>query len=278
MSLATDFSVLRGSRRVAPAVVEDLVTARILTIDIETTPTTAHVWGMFDQNVGLNQIVEVGGLLSFSWKWYGDAEVSFESDWCSSGGGDGDFHALMVRRAWELLDEADYVVGFNSISFDMKHLNREFVLAGLPAPSPYRNVDLLRVARRQFKFFSNKLDFVASQLGLGHKVSHEGHGLWVACMGGDVEARARMEEYNNGDVRLTEELFDRLRPWLGSVMNLGLHSLGDGVVCPVCGGDELVEDGTLETSVSVYVANRCAHCGAISRGLELRSRVRQRAV
>lgn len=274
MSLADDFARLRVQRGVAPQIVEDVSSARILTIDIETTPSAAHVWGMFDQNVGLNQVVEVGGLLCFVAKWYGDPEPVFESDWSSEGG-----HEGMVRAAWELLDEADYVVGFNSKQFDMKHLNREFVLLGLPAPSPYRNVDLLLVARKNFRFFSNKLDFVAGQLGLGHKVAHEGHGLWKACMAGDEAARQRMRDYNIQDVLLTEDLFDRLRPWLGNTMNLGLHMVEDGSsVCPVCGSSDLVVDGSLETAVSVYVANRCNGCGALSRGLELVGRVQQRAV
>ncbi len=29
---------------------------KILVLDIETAPIVAHVWGLFDQNIGLNQI------------------------------------------------------------------------------------------------------------------------------------------------------------------------------------------------------------------------------
>lgn len=98
---------------------------KILTIDIETRPNLAYVWGLWDQNVGLNQIEETGSVISWAAKWHGEKKVYFASDYH-------DGHSEMVRRAWELLDEADAVVGYNSKAFDMKHLNREFVLEGYP--------------------------------------------------------------------------------------------------------------------------------------------------
>lgn len=98
--------------------------ARILTLDIECSPTVAHVWGLWDQNVGLNQIVEDGRMICFAAKWYGDSQTLFFSD-------EKDGHEAMVEAAWRLLDECDVLVSFNGVKYDVKHLNREFVLAGL---------------------------------------------------------------------------------------------------------------------------------------------------
>lgn len=244
---------------------------RVLTLDIECSPTVAHVWGLWDQNVGINQIVDDGRMICFAAKWYGDSQTMFFSE-------AKDGHRGMVEAAWRLLDECDVLVSFNGKKYDVKHLNREFVLAGLGAPSPYRNMDLLPVVRRQFAFPSNKLDYVAQRLGLGRKVQHEGHGLWVACMEGDVEAWSRMEAYNRGDVVLTEALYDRLRPWLTGGPHLGLWVNGGGLACPQCGGVECVPVGEATTGVSVFEAFRCVSCGGVFRGAKAVRRVASRRV
>src|SRR5690606_13551645 len=112
------------------AEVERARQVKILTLDIETRPNLAYIWGLWDQNAGLNQVAEFGSVISFAAKWHGKKPVEFRSDFH-------DGHTAMVQRAWELIDEADVVVGYNSKSFDMKHLKREFVLAGMTPPSPH---------------------------------------------------------------------------------------------------------------------------------------------
>ena len=47
----------------------------------------------------------------------------------------------------QLMDEADVMVGWNSAAFDRKHLNREFLQAGMTPPSPSREVDLMKVVK-----------------------------------------------------------------------------------------------------------------------------------
>ena len=44
----------------------------MLTLDIETRPNLAHVWGLWQQNVGLSQIVERGHVMCWVAKWYGE--------------------------------------------------------------------------------------------------------------------------------------------------------------------------------------------------------------
>ena len=233
---------------------------RVLTIDIECSPSVAHVWGLWDQNVAINQIVEDGRMICFAAKWYGDEQTLFYSE----NGKDG--HEGMVRAAWELLNAADIVVTYNGISYDVKHLNREFVMLGLPPVERFKHVDLLRVVKKHFKFPSNKLDYVAQRLGIGHKVVHEGHGLWVSCMEGDTEAWQRMETYNRGDVTLTERLYDRLRPWCGVGMGVSLAVFHGGVLsCPACGGVERTSTGPVTVGVSRFDGYRCVQCGCVFR-------------
>lgn len=182
---------------------------KLLTLDIETSPNLAHVWGLWQQNVGLNQLLESGEVICFAAKWYDVEKPSFFST----------FHHgkdEMVSAAHALLDEADAVIHFNGQRFDIPHLNREFVEMELSPPSPYSQIDLLKVVKKQFRFPSNKLDYVTKALGLDHKVSHAGHTLWVKCMAGDYQAWEEMKKYNVQDVVITEQLYDRLLPWIPS--------------------------------------------------------------
>lgn len=239
---------------------------RILILDLETRPILAHVWGLWDQRVGLNQIVDEGGVMCWAAKWYGEPTVEFMSD-------HHDGHEAMIARAWWLLDEAHIVVGWNQRAFDMKHLHREFVRAGFGPPSPVQHVDLLLVARRMFKFPSNRMDWVAKELGtVNRKVQHEGHELWTRCLAGDEKAWVKMRRYNRGDVLLTEELYDRLRGWMPNHPNLSMLRAERVSACTTCGEDDLEDAGWHYTATRAYPRFRCRVCGAHSRSTASDSR------
>jgi DNA polymerase elongation subunit (family B) len=242
--------------KIAPAARERV---RVLTLDIENAPNLAHVWSLFNQNVSLAQLQEVATVISVAAKWYDSRDVLFYSDHHNG-------HDEMIRQVHALVSEADLIVGYNSAGFDMKHLNREFILAGLNPPAPYKNVDLLQTVRKQFKFASGKLDHVAQQLGLGKKTSHAGHELWVRCMRGDDAAWDLMRKYNIQDVRLTEKLYDRLRPWIPNHPHISMYT-GAEWGCPVCGNKDLSKfrAGTSYANVQRYRMYQCP-CGHWVRG------------
>jgi hypothetical protein len=43
---------------------------KILLLDIETAPATAYVWKLFDENVGLDQLITPGRIICWAAKWY----------------------------------------------------------------------------------------------------------------------------------------------------------------------------------------------------------------
>lgn len=230
---------------------------RILEIDIETSPNLAHVWSLWNQNVGLPQLIESTEMLCFAAKWYRQRPVMFSSVHC-------DGKDSMVAFAHALLDEADVVIHYNGKRFDVPHLNREFVEAGMTPPSPFQQIDLFQVVKRRFRFPSNKLDYVSRTLGLKGKVRHEGHELWVKCMAGDAKAWRTMQRYNKQDVMLLEELYDVLLPWIPGHPS---RTVIDGIEgCPGCGSEALTRQGYAYTSVSKYQRFRCSDCGKWSRG------------
>lgn len=222
---------------------------KILLLDIETAPNLATVWGLFKQNIGINQIIESSYTLCWAAKWLGDDYIYFDSAHRSN-------HRQMIKRIHAMLDEADAVIHYNGTRFDMPTLNKEFLLHRLPPPAPYKQIDLLSTARNQFRFPSNKLDYVAQQLGLGSKTSHMGHEMWLKCMNGDDEAWKLMEEYNCNDVVLLEDLYTTLRPWIKSHPNMS--EFRGELVCPSCGSSHYQKRGVTPTKYQRYQCNDCS--------------------
>jgi len=235
---------------------------KILEIDIETAPNVAYVWSLFDTNVPIDRLVAPGYTLCFAARWQGSREIMFHSVWT-------DGEKAMIEKAWDLLNEADMLVHYNGKKFDVPTLNREFVLAGMVPPSNYHEVDLYQVVRRRFRFASNKLDFVAQQLGLGSKVKHKGMQLWREVMAGVEKSQRVMERYNKGDVRILSRLYTKLLPWINNHPNRGLWvDNPDTPVCRNCGSTNLKRNGSEKRFTLSYNRYKCRDCGA-----NLRSRI-----
>lgn len=231
---------------------------KLLFLDIETAPNSAFVWGLWNQNIGINQMIDSSEVLCWAAKWHGHKGVSYS-------GKDTDEHSVMIARMHDLMDEADVICTYNGNRFDIPTLHKEFVLLGLPPPAPSKSLDLFKIVRKNFKFPSNKLDYVTQKLGLGKKVKHEGFELWIKCMNNDPEAWKKMQKYNKQDVVLLEKLYERILPWLSGHINRNLYADG-GNACTVCGSDALQRRGFSVTISGRNQRYQCQSCGAWSKG------------
>ena len=235
---------------------------KTLLLDIETAPNKAYVWGLFKQNVALNQLEASSYTLCWSARWVGEGVTHFASVQHRGA-------RKMLRRIHGLLDEAEAVVHFNGLKFDIPTLNKEFVRHRMLPPSPYKQIDLYRVAKRVFRFESNKLEFIAKALGLKEKLKHEGFTLWTKCMAGDAEAWKRMETYNRGDVDTLGETYERILPWITHHPNLS--ALTDTTCCPKCGSLKFQARGEVLTTTLRYRRYQCKSCGGWFRGTQTTS-------
>lgn len=236
-----------------------------LFLDIETAPNLVYVWGLWNQNVGINQIVEPGYTLCWAAQWEGDRTIHFRS----IVGGERE----MLEDIHELLEEADAVVHYNGRRFDMPMLNKEFIRHELAPPAPYHQIDLLETARRRFRFESNKLDYVANFLGCGAKLQHKGMELWRDCMNGDEKAWRMMEKYNRQDVRLLPLVYNKLLPWISDHPNAALYN--DTIYdenseprpcCTNCGSHNIVKKGIEKLKTLSYQRYKCNDCNTPLRG------------
>lgn len=170
----------------------------------------------------------------------------------------------MLTDIHKLMDEADVVVHYNGTKFDVPTLQREFLMTGMAPPSPVKQLDLLTVVRKQFRFSSNKLDFVCQTLGLGNKVVHKGMALWRGCMDGDSKSWKTMQKYNIQDVLLLEKLYHRILPWIRTHPNQGLFTKKP--VCPRCASTKVQSRGVARTATLSYQRFQCTSCGGWIKG------------
>jgi hypothetical protein len=209
-----------------------------------------------------NNIIEPARTICLAWKWLGDDDINFAAEWKPGG------HKKMVQTAWNVLDSADYVVGWNSKGFDCKHLRTEFIKAGLTPPSPHRDLDLMLTSKRHFGFMSNRLSYVAQELGAGEKLATGGGDLWKTLRyskGAELkEAQRKMEEYNKQDVVLTEEMYHILLPWVDG-LNIPIYNESENPSCSNCGSENIHYRGLQVAATRSYHRFQCQQCGKWGR-------------
>lgn len=226
-------------------------------LDIETAPHRVYTWGLFKQNIALNQIQEAGYTLSWAAKWYGEKKVMFSS--IREG------KKTMLRGIYDLVSEADVVVHYYGSHFDMPTLNQEWLANGFRPPAPYIQIDLINTVKKRFRLPSNKLSYIAEYLKLGSKVNHKGMDLWRGCMEGKDADWKVMERYNKQDVVLLEKLYDAMKPWVVNHPNAALWQDRYEQACPTCGSSHLQKRGLYYTKTQTYQRFACKDCGTWSR-------------
>lgn len=236
---------------------------KILIFDIETSPIVAYVWGLWDQNIAINQIKSDWFIFSWSAKWLFEKEI--HHDRLTSKEAKKQDDKRVTNSLWKMIDEADIIIAHNLDRFDKPKMNTRFLKHGLKYPSLYQTVDTLKVAKREFKISSNKLNYLCQFLGLDMKMDTGGFELWEQCMEGKEAALKKMDVYCRQDVVILEELYLKLRPYIHSHPNVGLYMNSDTMLCPNCGSDKLKWGDKYTTPASQFYTARC-ECGAFVRG------------
>ena len=231
------------------------MTGRILHLDIECSPATAHIWGTFKVTIPIQQIITPARILCFSAKWHGQKKMLSYSEWEHGRTG-------MMQALHDLLDEAEVIVTYNGKRFDIPWIKGELILEGFLPPSPFKQIDLYQVIKANSRFLSNKLGYVSDRLLGDTKLTHTGFQLWKDVLAGDKKAQKLMVKYCEQDVKLLEPLYEKLRPWVYQHPNLAIES-GDHT-CPKCSSANLVRRGYTYTQASKFQRYRCSDCGGWS--------------
>ena len=248
------------------------MSAKILTLDIETQRAIVETFSIWKPFIAINRVIQPTRLLCLAAKWRGDEEVVFDASWTdpwNSKKAAKEYEAL-VGTAYDLLSEADYVVTWNGDRFDLQWIESECGRLGYGRPTPYKSIDLMKVNKKWFKGgqMSMKLDWTARQWLHDAKLKHGASDLWADIRYGDKDtqlaAQEVMTDYNIQDVVLTEQVLELYLPWTS--INLALHMEDDGLPrCTKCGSLELTKQGKKVTLAAVYQQYRCKDCGSWSR-------------
>jgi len=235
---------------------------RILTLDIETSPMDCYAWSAWQQNIMPNQIKNPTEMLTWSAKWLGEKKPIYRML-------DDPDH---LTKLHELLDEADMTVGYNHEKFDHRHINREFVINGLPPTRPLPMVDMLKVVKKRFQFPHNRLDYVAAQILGERKLETGGFDLWPAFMAREPKALATMKKYNIKDVVLTEILYMHLRAWVPNHPNVGDFDVQfsdeyQTYTCECCGSHKVSLERPRRTRCFAIGVVKCGSCGPSQAGM-----------
>lgn len=238
---------------------------KILLFDIETFPIQAFVWSLWQDRINLDMVVRDWSVLSWAAKWYKSPpnEVFYEDVEKQANLFD---DKKILKKLWKLLDEADYVIGHNSDAFDIKKVNSRFLELGMKPPSSYKRLDTLKLAKKHFKFSSNKLSELTSKLCKKYKKSSHskfaGTKLWMECIARNPQAFKEMKDYNKLDVLSLEELFEKLLPWQDAFLFNKFNV--EKPVCS-CGNDKFKKSGIYYTNAHSYQKYQCTNCGAECR-------------
>ena len=234
---------------------------RVLIYDIETAPLLGYCWSLWDNNIGLNQIHSDWHVLSWAAKWMGEEDVYYQDQRDVKNVED---DKQLLQGIWKLLDECDFVITQNGKKFDQKKLNARFVIHGMKPPSTYRHIDVLQIAKSQFGFTSNKLQYMTETLCKKYKKSghakFSGFELWSECLRGNIEAWSEMENYNILDILSLEELYSIISPWDAKLPNFSVYDDEPS------DNEEWVKDGFVYSNLGKYDRYRNTLTGQQRRG------------
>ena len=240
---------------------------KILFFDIETAPNLAYIWGKYEQNAIAFE--NEWYIMSASIKWLGSKKtITYKLDDYKKYKKNKLNDLELCKDLWKILNEADIVIGHNVDRFDIKKVNARFIYHNMIPPSSYKTIDTLKIAKKYFKFTSNKLNDLGIYLKLGKKIKHSGFDLWLGCMNGNKKSWKLMKKYNKRDITLLEKLYQRFKPYIMNHPNLGLYLNKKGV-CPNCGSKDLMKHGFRYTKSRIYQRWQCKECGAESRSAAL---------
>jgi len=240
--------------------------ANVLLFDIETLYGVGRYWNVWKTNINQWQIIKPSCMLSWSAKYLFDSEII--GDIMTSEEALNRDDKRITQNLWYLMENADIVIAHNGKAFDITKINTQFITHGFGPPSPYRVIDTCLVARKYFAFEHNTLDALAERLGIPGKTKTD-NSLWVECDEGNPRSLGEMLEYNKNDVRVLEDVYVKLRPWIKDHPALSLfHDVSetDGKpMCRTCESTNMVVSGMYTTTVNAFDSLRCLDCGAIHR-------------
>jgi hypothetical protein len=224
--------------------------------DIETSPNVVFCWraGM-DNNISHDNILHERKIICIGYMWEGDKKASVLR-WDK----DQDDKA-MLERFLLVANEADELVAHYGDRFDLPWLRTRCLYHGLPPLPKYKTIDTKAWASKHFYFNSNKLDYIGSFLGFGHKLDTH-FDLWKKIV---LQKCGRsldyMCKYCGRDVELLAKVYEKLRLHVAAKTHAGVALGNEPWTCSHCGSEDVKKSKTVYSAAgTVKHQMRCNSC------------------
>lgn len=238
---------------------------RILFWDIESLPIIKRDWSLYPSFGNYKEVIHDWSIICISYKWAGENKtyrVSVTDNKRKLDRTTVRDDSSLLRAFVPVLEEADWAVAHNGDKFDVKKLRARLVINGLSPNAPFKQYDTLKVAKREFGFTSNRLDDLGVMLGVGRKIKTD-YDLWIGCENADLAALHKMGMYCNGDVRLLERVYNKIKVFDTQHPNMNVIQ-DTALCCQTCGSSKVQKRGyRLNTRVGDrFQRFKCMACGS----------------
>lgn len=247
---------------------------KLLFLDIETAPILMTSWSMRSPEASAVWVERDTFILMFSYKWADQKTVKtvclpdfprYKRDRYDDKALCGVLHRLM--------DTADIICAHNGDAFDIKKINSRLITNGFKPQSPFKTIDTLKIARRAFKFDSNKLDNIGRYLQEGRKIPNTGAALWRGCVSGDQRSWRTMRRYGKQDTELLAHVYERIKAWAPNHPDMNLYRAyrdrPPGISCPTCESTNTHRRGVYVKLKMRRHRHQCQKCGSWFAGKPL---------
>ena len=203
----------------------------------------------------MEDIIHERAIITIAYKWEGSDQVEVLT-W------DKGCDKRIIQEFVKVMAEADELVVHNVDRYDTKFVMSRALKHDIPVLPKYQSTDTLKLAKKHFMLNSNKLDYIAQYLGIGHKTKHRGLEMWDdIILRNDDKALQEMVDYNIQDVILTEQVYKKLMEYSIPKVNHTTNSGGDKHSCPQCGSTSATLHKTYSTgSGSKTMLMSCNGC------------------
>ena len=214
-----------------------------LIVDIETSPCVGLFWRPgWKISIPHDNIMQESKIICICYKWEGARKVEslqWDENQCDK---------AMLVEFLEIANSADELIGHNGDKFDFPWIKARCIYHDLEVPPVWKTVDTLVIARRRFKFNSNRLDYLGQHL-LGEGKLHTEFGLWKSILLEKCDKSMKaMVKYCKKDVDLLERVWKRLEPYHTPKTHVGCLNGLDKWTCPYTGSTDVQSRGRVITA------------------------------
>lgn len=233
---------------------------KIVSFDLEVSPALGYFYPP-TWETGILKIKERQKLMSFAWQVVGEKKIRSlclaDTDTYKVDPRD---DKLLTIELHKMMSEADALLTQNGDAFDIKMANYFFIRNGLEPIPPTKSIDTKKIAKQYFRFANNTLDNLGEELGVGGKTKIKYSDIWQECfLNGDKKHWRLMKIYNENDVRVTTEIYLKMRGYMHSHPSISRIS-GEWDSCPRCGSYDYRVKAYRTSNVSRYRQYYCNNC------------------